>query len=156
MHFSFFFALSHFAMMLSAAAAAGVCLHHTVSFWRCGSHGITVAVLQGLRFVTATNAVLLCMCMCAYFCGRAVLKQRGTLPAHTSSEFQKHPRSTAGVQHQQTSQGAHTYEIGTPVFPLFNLRHPQHFKSTTSRRGTLCTYEYVEKIARTYVGFPSY
>ena len=46
--------------MLSAAAAAGVCLHHTVSFWRCGSHGITVAVLQGLRFVTATNGDSAC------------------------------------------------------------------------------------------------
>ena len=28
---------------------------------------------------------------------------------------------------------------GTPVFPLFNLRHPQELKSATSRRGTLCT-----------------
>ena len=50
------FALLHFAM-LSAAASGTVCLYHTVSFWRCGRHGITVliGVLQGLRLVTAAN-----------------------------------------------------------------------------------------------------
>ena len=28
--------------------------------------------------------------------------------------------------------------IETPVFPLFNLRHPRDFEPTTCRRGTLC------------------
>ena len=30
-----------------------------------------------------------------------------------------------------------TGDEGTPVFPLFNLRHPRDFKSTTYRRGNL-------------------
>ena len=54
-------------MLSAAATAAAVCLYHTVSFRR-GSHGITtaVAVLQGLRFVPATNSVLLkSVCACA-------------------------------------------------------------------------------------------
>ena len=46
-------------MMLSAAAA--VYLYYTVSFCRRGSHGITVAVLQGIRFVTATNGASVCV-----------------------------------------------------------------------------------------------
>ena len=48
--------------MLSTAAS--VCLYHTVRFFlRCGSHGITVAVLQGLRFVRATNGFSVCACV---------------------------------------------------------------------------------------------
>ena len=35
--------------------------------------------------------------------------------------------------------GSYVYarSIGTPVFPLFNLRHPRDFRWTTSRRGAL-------------------
>ena len=45
-------------------AAGAVCLYHTVSFfWRCGSHDITAAVLQGPRFVTATNGACVCTCV---------------------------------------------------------------------------------------------
>ena len=32
-----------------------LCLYRTVSFSRCGSHGVTVAVLQGIMLVTATT-----------------------------------------------------------------------------------------------------
>ena len=67
---------------------------------------------------------------------------------HRSSEFRKHPRSTAAAQQRLLQQryntgeprNAHLYK-GTPAFPLFNLRHPPHVKSTTSRRGTLYIYD---------------
>ena len=64
---SAFIALFIFAKL--SAAAAAVCLDHTGSFWRCGSHGTTVAVLQcflvlhGVRFVTATSGAPDCVCV---------------------------------------------------------------------------------------------
>ena len=51
------------AAAAAAAAAAAVCLHHTVAFVAvgCGSHGVTVAVLEGLRLVTATGGASACV-----------------------------------------------------------------------------------------------
>ena len=53
-----------------AAAATAVCLFHTGSFRRRGSHGIAVTELQGFRFVTATNGASAFVCV---LCGRAIL-----------------------------------------------------------------------------------
>ena len=63
----------------------------------CGSHGITAAVLQGLRLVTAMNGVSVCACV---LCRHAILNTT-RVPIHTSSEFHKHSRRTAEVQQQQ-------------------------------------------------------
>ena len=53
----------------------------------------------------------------------------------------RHPNSNEWYNKQRTSHmiGSYTYYMyeGTHVFPLFNLRHPREFKSTTSRRRTL-------------------
>ena len=49
--------------MFVVQSAAVVRPYHTVSFRRCGSHGITAAVLQGLGCVTDTNGASVCVCV---------------------------------------------------------------------------------------------
>ena len=56
---------SAFLLVLAMLSAAAMCLYHTVSFWLCGTHGATVAVFQGLRFVTVANGASVCA-VCAY------------------------------------------------------------------------------------------
>ena len=98
---AFFFLLFFVLAVLSAAAA--VCLYHTVSFWPCGSHGRTVAVLRGIRFVTATNGAS--VCACGRSIGRAILSTMSTRhkfqPALPLNFRSIHPRSTAAAQQQQ-------------------------------------------------------
>ena len=103
---AFFFLLFFVLAVLSAAAA--VCLYHTVSFWPCGSHGRTVAVLRGIRFVTATNGASVCACgRSMWACHPQHHVNQAQIPTRTSSEFQKHPSTqyssgttaTAAVQH---------------------------------------------------------
>ena len=87
-----------------------------------------VAALQGLPLVTATNGASASMRVRS--CGCAILNATSrTIPTHTPSDLQKHPRNTAAVQKQQQQQryntseprtGSHTQE-NTPVFLLFNL-----------------------------------
>ena len=67
--FSFFSLCFIFAIYMVSDAAA-VCLYHTASFRRCGSHVTTVAVLQGIRFVPATNGASVCVRVCV-LCGHA-------------------------------------------------------------------------------------
>ena len=62
------------------------------------------AVLQSLIFGTATNDSSLCVCACARVCMWAAILNTATRDdsnAHTSFEFQKHPRGTAATQQQQ-------------------------------------------------------
>ena len=105
----------------------------------CGSHGITaVAVLQGLRFVTATNGASVCACVRIMWQCHSVHNERQfqpTLPLNF--------KSIRAVQRQRYNSGTTPVNLakliytGTPVFPHVKLRHPRDFKSTTSRRGTL-------------------
>ena len=131
---SAFFAPFIFAMPSGAA----VCLYHTVIFLRCGSHNITVALLQGLRFVTATNGASVCACVRIMWQCHSVHNERQfqpTLPLNF--------KSIRAVQRQRYNSGTTPVNLakliytGTPVFPHVKLRHPRDFKSTTSRRGTL-------------------
>ena len=133
---NFFCSFFIFAML---SAAAAVCLYNTVK--RCGSHGITAAVLQGLCFVAAANGGF-CVRVCV-LCVRAILNtcQRGT-NSNPYFEFQsirvvqqRHNSSSSGTT--QVNLATFIY-IGTPAFPLFNLRHPRDFKSFTSREGEPC------------------
>ena len=90
------------------------------------------------------HSCFLCVCVCMRVCGRTILNTTSrTIPTHTSSEFQEHPpRSTAAVQPRYSSSNSgttltprglmHHTSIGTPVFPLYNLRQPRDFKSSTS------------------------
>ena len=76
--------------------AAVVCLDHTVRFSRCGSHGITLAALQGIRLVTATNRASV------WACGRIM---RACHPEHMSTRDNSIPHfleiSTASTQSQR-------------------------------------------------------
>ena len=107
------------------SAAAAVYLYHTVSFLRCESHGTTAPGL--LRFYSCDSYERCSVCI--------ILNTSWKIPTHTSSEFQKHPRSTAVVQQERTSHRLIIY-IRTPVFTFFNLPHPREIKPITSRRGT--------------------
>ena len=80
-------------VMLSATAA--VCLDHTASFCRCGSHGITVAVLARYTFYDSYE-LCFCVCVCAhYVCvPSSTHVHEEQITTRTSSELQKHPRST--------------------------------------------------------------
>ena len=53
-----FFVLFSFCLVLLCAIS-----YHTVSFSRCGSHGMAVAVLQSLSFAISTNRVSVCACV---------------------------------------------------------------------------------------------
>ena len=78
------FSFSFFILAVSAAAAA-VYLYHTARLRHCGSHVTTAAV-------TVTSSVSVREC--------AILNTTSsTIPTHTSSEFQKHPRSAAAAVH---------------------------------------------------------
>ena len=87
--------LALFFIIDMLCAAAAVCLYHTASLWRCGSYGTTVAVIQGIRFVTTTNFSV------GVLCERAILNRTREIATHT---FQQHPRSTAPTQQQQQQQ----------------------------------------------------
>ena len=101
-----------------------------------------VAVLQGLRFVTAMNCASVCACghlmwLCHPERNEGQLQFRSTLPLNFNSiraDSSGTTSSSSGTT--PVNLGTLTY-IGTPVFPPFNLRHPRDFKSNTSRRGTL-------------------
>ena len=89
-----FFALLHYALMLSAA---------TVPF--DGGHGVTsvVAVLQDVRFVIATNSTSLCVRSCV-LCRRAILNKEGQFQPKLRLNFknihtiQRHYKTKAAVQ----------------------------------------------------------
>ena len=93
-----------------------------------------------------------CRCFCVCSCVRIMCACH---PEHNERQFQPtlalNFKSIRAVQHRYNSNSSSsgtapavnfatvTY-IGTPVLPLFNLRHPLDFKPTTSRRGTLYVY----------------
>ena len=76
---------------------------------------------------------------------RAILNtcQRGT---NSNPHFPLKSKSIRTVQQRHNSNSSRTTQvnlatptyIGTPVFPLFSLRHPRDFKPYTSRRETPC------------------
>ena len=109
----------------------------------------TLVALQGLRFVTATNGAV-CVRVCV-LCGRAIPNTTRDGSNPHSLRISKHSRSAvAAVSYSSSSSSsssssgttpanlASLIHIGTPVFPLFNLRYPRDFTtSTTSHRGTM-------------------
>ena len=94
-----------FMFAVLSAAAAAVCLCHTVRFCRCCSHGIAGAVRGDLRFVTDTNGASVCAC------GRIVLwachpeRNEGRFQTELPLGFQERTRSIAAavLQQQQCS-----------------------------------------------------
>ena len=113
-------------------------------FIRCGSHGTTAAALQGIYFVTATNGASVCVCRADHNLSENTI---WTIPPQPSLNFKAPPQYTdspaAAVQHQRTlhrpcmDSYIHTRYIGTPVFPLFNLRRPRDFESSHIPKGNL-------------------
>ena len=69
---------------------------------------------------------------------------------------QCHSSNSSGTTH--VNPATLVYFLGTPAFPLFNLRHIRDFKSPTSRRGTLYIPFFAYMPHRitpgTVVGFP--
>ena len=105
------------------------------------STAAVVAVLEDLRLVTDTNGAS----ACASYVRVPSRLQRGPIPTHTCSEFQKNRRSStysSGTKQQQQrynasapiNSNAHIRIIRPPaVFPLSNSRFQV---KTTSPRGT--------------------
>ena len=132
--------LSFIFAMLSAAA---VCLHHTVSFSRYGSHGVTEAALQGLLLVTATKGASVCVCVCMRACNPEHNEGRfqPTLPLFSKAPAQ-YSRGTAAaaaaaaVQHQRTSQGSYT-SCRHACAPPFQLAIPPGFQVNHISKGNL-------------------
>ena len=97
-----------FLVAVLSAAAVYLLSHRKLLEVRCGSHGTASAALRGLLLATATNRASLCV----YVCVRIVLSTSWTFPTHTSSAFERHPRSTTAVQQQQQqSQRYNTSEL---------------------------------------------
>ena len=92
---------------------------------RCGSHGTTAAVLQGIPFVTAKNgaSARVRFCACVPSCNTI-----RTIPTRSCSDLQKQPRS------------AHTHTGGTPAvfrFPAPTCDTPGTPSQIMYRRATL-------------------
>ena len=126
-------------MLLCAAADSCVPVSHRklLILWQPRYNSIRIS---GICFVTATNGASVCSCVRILWACHP--EQRGTIPTHTCSEFQKHPRSDSSGT-IPVYLATLTY-MRTPLFPLFNLRQPRDFKPTTSRRGTLYEAPYTE------------
>ena len=128
-------------LLCFAEPSAAVCLYRTASFARCGSHGTTTAAVPP-RLLFVTSSAPVGMRMCTYVCVPS--RQQATwytITARNSSEFQKHPRSTAAVaraaapRHQRTSYRLPYIEPS--VFPRFNLRDPPGVQTNHIPKGNL-------------------
>ena len=138
--------LFHFFALLSAAA---VYLYHTVRFWRCGSHGTTVVVLERLIFVTATSGASVCAHVRMWaanlntarddsnphfpeFSKASAQYSSGTTLAlnleSTRAAQQRHNSIAAAVQHQRILQGSYMIHRNASVSPL-QLATPPGFQA---------------------------
>ena len=128
--------------MLSAAVAA-VCPHHSASSRRCGRHGITIAVLQGLSFCDSYER-----CFYVRACVRVMLACH---PEHNEDQFQPAPPlnfkkasqqyNVAAVQQQQqqqqrynTSEPRNAHHIHRKACVPHSACNTPGIKPTTSRR----------------------
>ena len=74
-------------------------------------------------------------CFCVCVCARTILNtKRGYSNLHLLRISKAPTQCSYGTTPANLLSLIHT---GTPVFPLFRLRHCRDFKPTTSRRGTL-------------------
>ena len=90
-------------------------------------------------FVTAANGASVCARVRIMWACHP--EHNETISTHTSSQLQKHPRSTAAVQHQRTWQDSYTYGRNACV-PSFQFATPPGFRVDHTPKGNLehCTY----------------
>ena len=88
-----------------------------------------------------------CVCVCAYQAGVPFCTQRGSIPIRTSSQFQKHRRSTPAVHQQQrydTSEPRNAHIHRNDCVSPFRLATPPGFQgsSKANAEGEPCTAVY--------------